>query len=106
MAKNESQERMKMGASEFLISVKAKTAEEAFSIATKDARYEYGHGGYTGSIAEKNSFVMISVPEGKDPRNFAEELMDNDDSRIGKHGPAGCIKLKEDKWYFFGFASS
>jgi len=96
-----------MGASEFSISVKAKTAKEAFAIAVKNAKHEYGHGGYTGSIAEKHSFVMISVPEGKDPIDFVDELMSNDDDRIaGKYGPAGCIKLAEDKWQFFGIASS
>ena len=43
-----------MGASTFLTRATGKTAREAFASATSDARYEHGHGGYTGTIAEKN----------------------------------------------------
>jgi len=33
---------------------KGKTAQEAFDAAVAQARHEYGHGGYTGTIAEKS----------------------------------------------------
>jgi hypothetical protein len=41
-----------------------RTAGEAFSRAQDDARYEYGHGGYTGTIAEKDGYVLIDLPKG------------------------------------------
>jgi hypothetical protein len=49
-----------MGASEFITTATGRTAEEAFRAAREDALYEYGHRGYTGSVAEKSHFVMIA----------------------------------------------
>lgn len=48
-----------MGASTFVTIAKGKTADQAFEAARAEALYEHGHGGYTGSIAEKSDFVMI-----------------------------------------------
>src|SRR5271154_4940509 len=98
-----------MGANTFGTKDSGKTAQEAFTNAVADAQWEHCHGGYTGTIAEKHSFVVIPVPKGKDPRTFAESLMDAsaDDPRISdKWGPAGCVRLSENEWYFFGWASS
>lgn len=96
-----------MGASDFFIISRGKTAEEAFVKAIEKAPYDHGHGGYTGTIAEKNNFVMIKVPEEKDPWNFAEDLMNFGDPRIDdKYGPAGCVKLDKNRYLFFGWASS
>lgn len=97
-----------MGATTFETIGMATTAKAAFSNAVQQAQHEYGHGGYTGTIAEKVSdgFVMITVPKGIDPRDHAEQLMANDDPRISdKWGPAGCIKLNEETFLFFGWAS-
>ena len=47
-----------MGAEIFTTTAKGKTATEAFGTAQTDARYNYGHGGYTGSIAEKGGFRL------------------------------------------------
>jgi hypothetical protein len=49
-----------MGADTFYDVAIGRTAEEAFSATVDDALHWNGHGGYTGSIAEKNDFVMIS----------------------------------------------
>ena len=96
-----------MGADVFHTQTRGTTAKEAFDIAVEDALYDYGHQGYTGSIAEKDSFVMIDLPEGRDPYEYAEELIDKYDSRIDdKWGPAGCFDLKNGEFYFFGWASS
>lgn len=100
-----------MGADTFMITVSGKTAEAAFASALAAARYMNGHGGYTGTIAEKQSFVMIDVPRGEDARAYARKLIDDADVRIDdKWGPAGCIKLgagKDDSQFlFFGWASS
>ena len=50
-----------MGASDFRTSARGNTAREAFDNAVKEAQYDRGHSGYTGTIAEKGSFRMISV---------------------------------------------
>lgn len=84
-----------------------KTATEAFNKVVKEAQYEYGHGGYSGTIAEKSGFVMIAVPAGVAPRKYANDLINDDDPRISdKWGPAGCIDLGNGKFFFFGWASS
>lgn len=38
-----------------------KTMKGAFSAAHKEALYEYGHRGYTGSLAEKGSYVDMTA---------------------------------------------
>ena len=95
-----------MGADVFHTQAKAETANKAFKVAVDDAFYEYGHQGYTGTIAEKDSFTMIDLPEGRDPFEYAEELIDKYDSRIdNKWGPAGCFDLGNGEFCFFGWAS-
>jgi hypothetical protein len=95
-----------MGACTFGTTAKGKTAEEAFTTARKEAQYESGHGGYTGTIAEKTNFTMIECPAGMDPYEFAHGLIDKGDRRVDdKWGPAGCIKIKDGEFYFFGWAS-
>jgi hypothetical protein len=95
-----------MGAAQFTTTAEGKDAKEAFKNAVEEAGYEYGHGGYTGTIAEKSSFVMVPSMTGVDPHKYANELIEKGDSRIGdKWGPAGCISLGEGKFLFFGYAS-
>ena len=55
---------VKMGASEFLNVVKGKSVNDAFNAVVSNARHEYGHGGYTGTIAEKSEVVEIRRPKG------------------------------------------
>lgn len=97
-----------MGACDFFTIESGPSAKAAFRKAVDEALYEYGHGGYTGSIAEKHNFVMISCPPEADPTAYAEDLLARCDRRIeDKWGPAGCIKIPEsDKYIFFGYASS
>ena len=97
-----------MGATGFWVSGTGVDALDAFVNARKEALYEHGHGGYTGTIAEKDGYTEIALPEKyKDkPQLFAQELYDNDDERIcDKWGPACCINLDETTWLFFGTAS-
>lgn len=63
-----------MGASEFEISRLGKTAREAFESASEDARWEYGHGGYTGTIAEKPGFIIIPRPPRVSAKKVAETV--------------------------------
>lgn len=96
-----------MGSCDFWTTAKGKTARDAFSNARDQAFYDHGHGGYTGTIAEKSSFDLIPVPAGETPQAFAERLMNQDDPRISdKWGPAGCVALGDEEWLFFGYAST
>lgn len=96
-----------MGAQTFFTKENGATAREAFRKAVEKAQYDYGHGGYTGTIAEKTSFVMISVPENQNPEAYASKLIDDADGRVDdKWGPAGCIKVAANRYLFFGWASS
>jgi hypothetical protein len=59
-----------MGATTFYAVGKGKNASEAFDNAYQEAKYEYGHGGYSGTVAEKPGFVCYNLPAGM----TAEEL--------------------------------
>lgn len=109
-----------MGACDFIhASVNEPNVRKAFDTAVAQAQYDYGHAGYTGSIAEKNDYVVIG--EGftftyEDAMLRVRDLMDKDDSRISdKWGPAGAIRFTgptpydasaDGGWLFFGWASS
>lgn len=96
-----------MDANTFLQTARGKTAADAFANAVKEAQYAHGHRGYTGSLAEKDSFVEIPLPQDKTPSQYARELIDANDERIDdKWGPAGCIRCGPDLFLFFGWASS
>ena len=95
-----------MGAVVFMTVGEGATAKKAFDDLVYEARYNHGHGGYTGTIAEKNSFVMIPMPDGADAFKYAEQLIDDCDPRVDdKWGDAGCIHFKDNLYLFFGWAS-
>lgn len=98
-----------MGGEVFDAEARGRNAAEAFKTAVERALYDYGHSGYSGSIAEKDDFVMVA--DAPMPRDAAvalfEKLIDAGDERIDdKWGPAGCIELIEGGYLFFGWASS
>lgn len=109
-----------MGACDFRVVAKGKTSREAFNAAVNEAAHENGHGGYTGTIAEKHSFVVIvaspkvlpdfmkqlrvklsgenlthfdnAVKLGRTAGAICDALIDLNDKRVSdKWGPAGCI---------------
>lgn len=98
-----------MGADTFFTVAKGQTVAAAFTAAQQDARYEHGHGGYSGTIAEKRIFVMIQpakLPR-KEAFELAEKLIDDEDPRVAdKWGPAGVIPIDDGSFLFFGLASS
>jgi len=94
-----------MGACTFFTRSSGPSAREAFRSAIDQARYEYGHGGYTGTIAEKSSFVTFDCPEGVDPYNYADSLLESNNRINDKYGPAGAVKIVDNEWLFFGWAS-
>lgn len=99
-----------MGATNFWHTANGKTPEEAFRNARQEARYEHGHGGYSGTIAEKNSFVLAKPPAGTDPNEFCR-LIENEgvpslvETYNDKWGPAVCVPLGGDRYVFLGMAS-
>lgn len=105
-----------MGANTFYAEAEGATAQDAFSKAVDDAAFEYGHGGYTGTIAEKDTFTMIEVPASYKPDaltlfyracSYAVDLLEERDRRVDdKWGPAGCIEYAKGKYLFFGWVSS
>lgn len=119
-----------MGAETFYDTVEAATPKEAFAKAVADAQWESGHGGYTGTIAEKGSFVDLThIVQGYSAERRLELALaaagyyaEDNDPRIpaadrailgalheqvdDKWGPAGAIEIRPRVWAFFGWASS
>lgn len=99
-----------MGATTFHVIAEGTNLDEAFKTLQDEARYEHGHGGYTGTVAEKNSVVLIdTVGSEQEAFNLADKLIEDEDPRIDdKWGPAGAIKVADDsnqRWLVFGWAS-
>ena len=98
-----------MGAIELSVDCIGKTVDEAYKDQVDHDLYEYGHGGYTGTLAEKDGFILIPRP----PRYTAEKveatfwLADSyywwlewgsrPETRPAKGGKAALDLLK--KWY-------
>jgi len=97
-----------MGAQEFECIGHGNTAQEAFNNAVQDAQYEYGHGGYTGTIAEKSSFKQIPCEQDQNViAKVIDECLGNSNHFCqDKWGPAACIQMADTSWVFFGWASS
>jgi len=96
-----------MGATTFCEKVSANSAQEAFDRAVTDAQWEHGHGGYSGTIAEKDSFRMCEpTPEGMIPEEWMDVLLSREDHfSDDKWGPAACIDCGKGFYLFFGWAS-
>ena len=103
-----------MGAEWFYETGYGASAKEVFDALVKDARYEHGHGGYSGTIADKTEFKTVplppswveGVPTGDDVEEAAWEIPEEAYSKKGKWGAAGCFNLGGGKYSFFGFAAS
>lgn len=100
-----------MGAEAFETVATGETPASAFREAKNRALYDYGHAGYTGTIAEKPGFVEVPVPPGQDAKQYAAMLADDSSNPFyeqynDKWGDCLCVKVSEDSWLFFGWASS
>jgi hypothetical protein len=60
-----------MGADSFTETTCGKDAASAFADAVREARHWNGHGGYTGTIAEKSGFRVVALP----PRVSAQKFL-------------------------------
>lgn len=103
-----------MGAEKFEVRASAKTAEEAFEKLRDEALYDYGHRGYTGTIAEKSEFRMVARGN-EEPLSSVVDRCDRDPRHFSndKWGPAACVDIGPDAktpdhrvFVFFGWASS
>lgn len=112
-----------MGATQFITHAYGKTIEEAFNTAYEDALWEHGHGGYTGTIAEKPGFVLVDVPPGVTFTEFVHALEDSWDKKpdwapsnwdrltaIYNDKWGDCLAVADTRhldnnWIFFGWAS-
>ncbi len=70
-------------------------ANRVFQELRQEAQYEHGSRGYTGTIAEKDGFVMATreVMSEKQAEIYANEHYDDYD----KWGDAGCVAFGEEK---------
>jgi len=94
-----------MGATNFILSVKAKSAQEAYKKAVTEATEEYGFDPYNGTISTTNGFRMFTT-SASDVREIYQFCDDNLD-RTEKWGQCGCIKnpIKQGEFIFFGWAA-
>ena len=126
-----------MGAEAFVsVSSLCNNADEAYRLVVRDAQYEHGHGGYSGTIAEKSGYYLIPRPHGMRPETIEKavwDLFNSYDEKAHKYwkrkiakevydtiveawdkdkwGPAACMKVTDratgkNKYMFFGMASS
>ncbi|MFJ3182351.1 hypothetical protein ACIPJN_28730 [Streptomyces sp. NPDC086796] len=98
-----------MGAYDFITPGPSGDAERAFFNAKADAVLECGRRQYTGTIAEKDDFVLLAdrpMPPAA-AEEYAVHLLNTDDERIrDKRGPAGAIPVDDGSWIFVGYASA
>jgi hypothetical protein len=108
-----------MGAAPFVTYQSGSDPAEAFYQACELARYKYGNDGYTGTIAEKDDYTIISETSHTlaEATELAMRLIRTDDSRVSApRGPAGAIAVNQATpaavaeqaepggWLFFGWA--
>lgn len=109
-----------MGASQFRHFASGKRPEDAFASLVSSAQYEHGHGGYSGTIAEKRDFTLFTPPLGVAALDFArwaiasEQCVTSDcpkevpvqyrgavikaaDVSDDKWGPAAAVEIKGEE---------
>ena len=109
-----------MGAIEFSTTGYGLDSHDAFANARTAAAWEHGHGGYTGTIAEKTGFVVttpVVFPDVVSAKAHANDLLWARDARVDdKRGPAGAVRFIDNDpdpnapadhqaWLFFGNAA-
>jgi len=84
-----------MGAQSFIEVGYGSDARKVFNSLVEDARYEYGSRGYTGTIAEKDSFVMATSQVMTEEQ--AHQYAEDNNFKITKWDPASCVAFAEKK---------
>ena len=114
-----------MGASPFTTTATGTTAAHAFHAAQEEAFWHHGHGGYTGTIAEKDRFLeftprngtganLVAALEASDgvPSPELVQALGRADADWAfaiyddKWGPAVAVKTSSTEWTFCGWAST
>jgi len=112
-----------MGATTFYNKGTGKDAAEVFNRLTEEAQHLYGHGGYTGTIAEKHGYEEFTLPENVNIHEAKRLIYLHEDGQEeeipeglrtivkrwyeiydDKWGPALCLKDGET-YHFMGWAS-
>lgn len=119
-----------MGATDFHNSAKAdgQSIDTVFQRMVNNALHDYGHAGYSGTIAEKSGYHLVNVNPGFSIFEVIGALCDDeygedgdnvlsaifatkDDLEVArelyadKWGPAIAVKI-DGEYHFFGYASS
>lgn len=90
----------------FIQLVKGESPSRAFDIGTHEAKLAFGNNGFTGTLADKGSFVVIRCPKHHDPEAYALGLLARNDPRIADMwSPAGMIQKGPCEWFAFGFSA-
>ena len=99
-----------MGAQEFQIVATGSDPEQAFKDAIEQCLYTHGHSGYTGTIAEKDTYTMASLKllSELEAQKLIQATINT--TYFRKNGPAGCIQIKTSNknvntYIFYGWAS-
>lgn len=101
-----------MGAETFINVVEGGSMKDAFLDAVQQAQWDYGHAGYTGTLAEKGGYTNLThACPGKDRESRMKAINEGWDSPLwdlvrDKWGPAGAVELEPGVFCFFGWASS
>lgn len=94
-----------MGASSFITVATGESPQAAFQAAVAASKAAHRATSYTGSIAEKQSFIVLPTPSDLDPYEYAGRVLDADDPRVAdKWGPAACLVLGGGEFLFFGWS--
>jgi hypothetical protein len=101
-----------MGAVNFCTYADGTDLQSVFKETREQAQYDYGHSGYSGTIAEKSS-VVLRCKEPFTP-DEASDFIETDQHKNDKWGPCFAVRVKgKSKWSnrvldgfcFYGFAS-
>lgn len=87
-----------MGACDFVTEGVGKDPVDAFTTAVKEARWEFGHGGYTGTIAEKGGFVLIPRPARVSTEKAVRVIMEAVYHRASLFHHPDTPKAELNKW--------
>lgn len=89
-----------MGACDFVDLVKEPDLEKAFNKAVDSAQYEHGHGGYSGSIAEKGNYVVINAKPRTEAEafKFADAVMSAEWNEAATQAERAAYQQVRDKW--------
>jgi hypothetical protein len=110
------QEHTPMSGTWFITKAEGRDAADAFNAAREEAWYWNGHHGSSGTICEKQRFIMVDVPPATlgevEFGDWAEDEVTQllfarqDDALDDFWGPAGCVDHGDGSFTFFGWARS